>query len=75
MDAGLGEGSHKTRGDEGGTKDRARNGTVELNTPVADNGVIGSIIKYLAVDHGLCLRKIANVIDSDPQSKLGLDVA
>jgi len=36
---------------------------VKLNTPV------------VAVDHGLCLRKIANVIDNDLQSKLELDVA
>jgi len=51
---------------------------VKLNTPVVDNGVTGSIIKCLlkvAVDYGLCLRKI---IDSDlhcHQSKLGTDAA
>jgi hypothetical protein len=41
---------------------------VELNMTVADNGFTGSITKSLlevAVDHGLCLGKIANAIDSD----------
>jgi hypothetical protein len=81
MDAGVGAESerlrHETRGDEGGTKDSAINGAVELKPTVADNGVTESSLKYLlevAVDHGLYLGKIAIAIESDFQFKFGLDV-